>query len=173
LVRCLRRSFAEDPRGCQAAECLRGYAASGSDWRDAGIFEPGAYTRNLIERNAEFELLLLCWGAGQSSPIHNHEGQNCWAAVMQGPLEEVRYRLTEPSRPGPPLECETLRYATREVMFIRDDIALHAVRATADGPAASLHLYAKPYAWCNVYCEETGRVTRMKLEDYSVRGHRL
>lgn len=174
LIEALKRCFRDDPRGCRAAALLRAYTAGGTDWHEYAFFEEGAYTRNLLERNAEFELLLLCWGPGQTSPIHNHEGQNCWAAVVEGPLEEVRYQLRSDGAPGPPAEDgPVLRYESGEVMFIRDDIALHAVRATAGGRAASLHLYARPYAECNVYCEATGRVTRMRLADFSVRGQRL
>ena len=34
-----------------------------------------SYTRNCLARCEEFELLLLCWEKGQSTPIHDHDGE--------------------------------------------------------------------------------------------------
>lgn len=38
------------------------------------FFNEVRYARNLVERNQYFELIVICWKAGQQSPIHNHEG---------------------------------------------------------------------------------------------------
>ena len=171
LVTALEGCFAEDPRGSEAASLLQRYAAECDDWREVAVFEESHYTRNLVARNGRFELILLCWSAGQSSPIHNHEGQNCWAAVVQGPLEEQRYQAAAPGQPPPPVG-EVMRCQQGEVSFIRDDIALHVVRAGAEQAAVTLHLYARPYDACNVYCQETGTVSRKRLAYDSVRGVR-
>lgn len=175
LVGELRRNFDRDPRGCGAAALLGAYARACDDWRRFAFFDEECYTRNLIERNRAFELLVLCWDAGQASPIHNHEGQNCWAAVLEGPLQEVRYQVALPDGPGsgeprPPVEGPIQTSQSGEVSFIRDEIALHVIRATPRVPAVSLHLYARPYDTCNVYCERTGRVTRKALTFHSVGG---
>jgi cysteine dioxygenase len=46
--------------------------AGHSDWREFALFCPIKYSRNLIEFNENFELIILCWLPGQESPIHNH-----------------------------------------------------------------------------------------------------
>ena len=56
---------------------------------------------------------------------------------------------------------------------IVDDIALHLIRPAAGQRGVSLHLYAAPYDHCNVYCPDTGEITRRKLSDYSHRGQLL
>ncbi len=155
-------------RGRRIADLLSRYARAHDDWRSFAIVDATCYTRNLIEINDEFELLLLCWGDGQKSPIHNHEGQDCWMAILEGPMEEAHFAF--PAGNGP-LEAGPVRAFQRgDVAFIRDEIGLHQVRTVGLRPAASLHLYAKPYAECNCYCEETGRVTRVALGYRSVRG---
>ena len=35
------------------------------------------YTRNLIHREKDFEILLICWPPNTDSPIHGHEGEKC------------------------------------------------------------------------------------------------
>ncbi len=172
LAAALRLEFARDPTGVGAAALLERYAALGRDWRPYTLFHPGAYTRNLVDRTADYELLLLCWDEGQQSPIHNHEGQNCWMVVLEGPIEEQHYPFPDNGASGGPLHpCGPVRtFAMGEVAFIRDEIALHVVRAPEQRRGVSLHLYARPFASCNCYCEHTGRVSRRELTYDSVRG---
>ena len=158
-------------RGARVAALLADYARSHDDWRAFGLFDDECYTRNLIARARSFELLVLCWGPGQESPIHNHEGQECWMAVLDGAVEEVRFDLPQERHTGPLDPRATLRYEAGEVAFIRDEMGLHLVRGAQRGArAVSLHLYAAPYDECNVYCPDTGRVTRKTLTNHSERG---
>jgi cysteine dioxygenase len=158
-------------RGARVAALLAAYARAHEDWRAFGLFDDDCYTRNLIARGPCFELLVLCWGAGQESPIHNHEGQDCWMAVLEGSVEEVRFDLPASGHRGPLDAQATLRYDAGQVAFIRDEMGLHLVRgAVRDERAVSLHLYAAPYDACNCYCPDTGEVTRKTLTNHSERG---
>ncbi len=85
----LQREFDHDARGSRVARMLSTYAAEHEDWRRFALFDPDVYTRNLIGRTEHYEMLLLCWNVGQKSPIHNHAGQNCWMAVMEGQVQET------------------------------------------------------------------------------------
>jgi hypothetical protein len=55
-------------------------------------FSEHHYTRNLVFKNDLFELLILCWGPGQRSWIHNHRGQHCWMSVVEGRLAIRNYQ---------------------------------------------------------------------------------
>ena len=153
------------------AELLTAYSASHDDWRPWAIKDEERYTRNLVERNDDYELLLLYWSAGQKSPIHNHEGQNCWMTILEGAIEEAHFAFPEGEGPLP---CGPIkRFEPGGVAYIRDEVGLHEVRTVEGGPdAVSLHLYSKPYGQCNCYCPNTGAVTRVPLSYYSVRGVR-
>ena len=40
------------------------------------------YTRNLVdEGNGKFNLMLLCWGEGHSSAVHDHSDAHCFMKV--------------------------------------------------------------------------------------------
>lgn len=52
---------------------LSTYITAGhQDWREFALFNSIKYSRNLLEFNENFELIVLCWLPGQESPIHNH-----------------------------------------------------------------------------------------------------
>jgi cysteine dioxygenase len=173
LTEALSRAIAGDGRA-RVLELLEGYARAHEDWRAFAFFDPVEYTRNEVARERDFELLLLCWGPGQESPIHNHEGQDCWMAVLEGEIEEVRFPRPEEVRPGPLEPVGARTFGRGEVAFIRDEIGLHLVRPARPGTrGVSLHLYAAPYEECDIYCPRTGRVTRKRLSSYSVRGRRV
>lgn len=166
LVACFRR----DERAPDAARALGGYAREHSDWRRFVNFDPGLYTRNLVARNEQFEILVLCWSPGQESPIHDHAGQHCFMAVLQGQVEELQYAF--PVAPGEgrlrPIARRT--FAPGEVAYIHDRIALHKVRPHGGQHAVSLHLYARPIDVCQVYDEETGAVLSKQLIYHSAVG---
>jgi cysteine dioxygenase len=167
LVRALSEEFAKPSASKAAITSLLGdYANSRADWKGYALTSPSCYTRNLVELNDQYELLVLCWDASQCSPIHNHEGQDCWMAVLDGPMEELHYEMPNGQSP---LGCGPVRrFESGQVAYISDDIALHVVRAVEGTTAVSLHLYAKPFQQCNRYCPDTGMITRVSLSYHSV-----
>jgi len=169
LCTAIRGSLVGDPRGIKVAKLLEDYALHARDWRAFCHFAEGRYTRNLVYRCAEFELLLLCWGAGHESPIHCHDGQDCWMAVLDGELEEVHFRQRR--GPGGALaEGRTSRFQRGGVAFIHDAIALHLIRPAPRSSGVSLHLYAGAIDRCRVFERETGRSELVTLGYDTVRG---
>lgn len=125
------------------------------------------YTRNLIYKCALFELIAICWEAGQASPIHNHQGQNFWMGVPLGKLAVQNYELVSMDGPG---LC-TLREAERLVMdsghpsYVDNDQPIHAVLNLPEygQRAVSLHVYSRPYDHCLVYSLEQGTYREVPL----------
>lgn len=177
LERPLLDEFGRDPKGSKIAQILSNYAREHACWRDFALFDASTYTRNLIARNEWFELLLLCWEEGQTSPIHNHAGQNCWMAVLEGEIEEEQFDCPGPFDPAQrgalPVLRSSKRFAAPKVAFINDDIALHRVSLRTSTRGASLHVYSRPIDTCNVYDESTGSVVVRRLAYHSVRGCRV
>ena len=168
LCRELDLELARDPRGPAAARLLSAYAAHHADWRDYALFREDCYTRNLVRRSAAYELLVLCWGADQESPIHNHMGQCCWMAVLEGSIEEVQF--SRPASPGPLVERQSRTFTRGDAAYIDDGIAIHLVRPAGGAAGVSLHLYARPYGTCKVYDRATGAVSERELVYDSVGG---
>ena len=132
---------------------------------------PGRYTRNLVHKNGDFELLVLCWDRGQAAPVHGHEGEKCFARVERGRLTLTNYRLLSRTGDGVRLEM-TGRPVTGGPGYID---ALPDIHSVANSPefgerAVSLHLYSRPYDECDIYDLEQGRVSRVKLKYDTIGG---
>jgi hypothetical protein len=124
--------------------------------------EPGRYTRHLVLRTPDVELLVLCWARGARAPVHGHEGELCWARVERGRLRFISYR--ELSRAplrlaplGPPVDGES--------GHLDGPADIHAVENpdAFGADAVSVHVYARPYAECDIYDLAAGVVRRVRL----------
>lgn len=50
------------------------------------------YTRNLVDAgNGKFNLMIICWGEGHGSAIHDHADSHCFMKMLKGELTEIRY----------------------------------------------------------------------------------
>lgn len=183
LARALGELLDGDPsqaKGAAVADLLRQYASCEESWRPYVTFRDDTYSRNLIWRTAQFELLILGWEAGQESPIHDHAGQQCWMAVLEGELEEVHFAegdvkgATEDAiedrgagglRPG-----RVKAFPTGGVAYIHDEIALHLIRPRVGQRAVSLHLYSSPIDSCRKFCPDTGQPQEVHVAYHTVRG---
>jgi len=136
-------------------------------------FEPNFYTRNLIERCGEFELLALCWSAGQVSPVHDHGGSDGYIRVIEGVCEEVWYQCDR----GPGNRVKTtpgrrLIAKRGDVSFINDELAWHTVGNPSDQPLVTLHLYSPPIDSCQYIDAESGEIKTKEMTYYSRDGVR-
>ena len=86
------------------------------------------YTRNLIHREPNFEIMLVCWPPHISAPIHGHEGEKCWARVQTGKLNICNYK--EVSRN--PLKLEKIQELECAPGFLDGPADIHSVENLSD-----------------------------------------
>ena len=108
---------------------------------------PMRYTRNLMYKCSQFEILLLCWGPYHASPIHGHEGEKCWMRVEEGTLHFINYAELDVHS----VQLQELSAVTGSTGFVDGPAGIHMVKNPTDKRARSLHLYARPFAECDVY----------------------
>lgn len=119
------------------------------------------YVRNCMYKCDDFELILLCWEAGQQTSIHCHGGEDCWMYVVDGELEEIQYEKCENDTLT---EKGTHKMAIGDCVHINDSIAVHQLKNSHNGRSVSLHLYAKPILKCSYYSKETKRFEQKTLK---------
>lgn len=127
------------------------------------------YTRHLVHKEKDFELLVICWGQGQKAPIHGHEGELCWARVERGQLRFSNYKLVSET----PVRLEPVDEPVNgKAGFLDGPAEIHAVENPKEFGvnAASLHLYSKPYDACDIYDSPTGPRRRVQLAYDSIHG---
>jgi len=139
LIVAIRSSIVGSGRG--TIEHVQSLMANyrGNDYHRYVHFDPSNYQRILIHGNEDFDLHLICWDKGQSSPIHDHPVYGCVLRVLSGELEEELYCNTGDHR----LEkSEVNRLKTNNVSYIAGNSVVHQI--TALERSISLHLYSPP-----------------------------
>lgn len=93
LIGELHRVFAEDQVNVEYIRYLmESYQSDPAEWLKYAKFNKFRYTRNLVDAgNGKFNLMVLCWGEGDGSSIHNHPDSDCVMKILAGQLTEVRF----------------------------------------------------------------------------------
>ncbi|MBA2620142.1 MAG: cysteine dioxygenase family protein [Acidobacteria bacterium] len=133
------------------------------------------YTRNLIYKDARFELMALCWEKGQASRIHNHADQMCWMTVPVGHLRGQNFSAEQiDERKGFCKLKETDAFDLSDCLTAKVELEepIHQILNLPEfnARAVSLHIYSKPFDRCLSYCRETHRFTEVPLFYASVGG---
>ena len=129
-------------------------------------FNKKTYTRNMIYKDSNFEVLLICWSAGQLAPIHGHEGEKCWFKILSGSLEIYNYKI-ETIRP---LKLKKMKKITALSGYLDGPADIHSINNCYKDPVTTLHIYAKPYDSCDIYDLKTNQIRRLKMNYYSIDG---
>lgn len=108
------------------------------------------YSRNCMEKNDRYELLLLCWNPGDRTPIHNHGGQRCWVYQISGEIEEIRFDTSD----SEPKEIYRQTLKPNQLTYIDDAMACHVLANPGDVRSVSIHVYAAPIENCEIYNSE-------------------
>ena len=133
------------------------------------------YTRNLIYKDARFELMTLCWERGQVSRVHNHADQRCWMTVPVGRLRGQNFRAVEIDEEKGFCKLEkTDRFDLSNCLAAKVELEepIHQILNLPefDERAVSLHIYSKPFDKCLSYCLETDRFAEVPLYYTSIKG---
>ncbi|GJQ81082.1 hypothetical protein Trydic_g21887 [Trypoxylus dichotomus] len=174
LIEKLRMVFESDSVNIEYVYALMtSYKSKPSDWKKFAKFDRYRYTRNLVDSgNGKYNLMVLCWGEGHGSAIHDHANSHCFMKMLQGSLREVRFAWPE-SENEEMKEIGSKELALNSVCYINDSIGLHRVENVSNVEGAvSLHLYSPPYDKCTVFNQNTGQKSNAHVTFWSVHGER-
>ncbi|XP_046403213.1 cysteine dioxygenase type 1 [Ischnura elegans] len=190
LIKELHEIFASDRVDVdQVRRLMESYRSRPADWRRFAKFDRYRYTRNLVDAgNGKFNLMILCWGEGHGSAIHDHSDAHCFMKMLQGTLSEIRFAWPEHDEHEHddadiaghgPKDGDGLKETGRsqimlnDVCYINDSLGLHRVENPSHTEAAvSLHLYCPPFDECRVFNQQTGRKSVAKVTFWSKYGER-
>lgn len=120
-----------------------------------------SYTRNIVTRNQNYDLLIMCWQKAQFSAIHNHGTSKCWMTVLQGQMQEKLYEVT-PSNPQnrPPISVKQVAdriHSPGKTTCLKDRHIWHSLQVLRP-KAITLHLYSPSLSHFSVYDAEVNLV---------------
>ena len=144
---------------------------------------PDRHTRNKIFRNEMIEVMLICWPVGAVTPLHTHNGQLGWMAMIEGRLIVENYHKVSCNKPENEqvVGMDCLAGATAiEMAHTNTELAvpggplntvdksqtIHRIRNLAEWtqPAVSMHVYSRPIDSCVVFDIENQRCYRRDLK---------
>ena len=159
LISQLKKFATEDFPISTVSDYLNDYSLSDDMLNEYAYFKDQKYCRNLVHKENDFEIIVVCWKAGQVAPIHGHEGEKCWMRVESGALRVSNYLLKSLE----PLTLSMTEQVKGEAGHLDGPAEIHSVENVYSDDAVSLHVYAKPFSKCDIYCLDSGTVERVEL----------
>uniref|UniRef100_A0A8D0HJ97 Cysteine dioxygenase n=1 Tax=Sphenodon punctatus TaxID=8508 RepID=A0A8D0HJ97_SPHPU len=175
LVQILHHLFAGDKVNVAEVQALMdSYDSNPLEWMQYAKFDQYRYTRNLVDQgNGKFNLMILCWGEGHGSSIHDHTDSHCFMKVLQGNLKETLFEWPNKKGIGEMMKKSERVLRENQCAYINDSIGLHRVENTSHTECAvSLHLYSPPFETCSTFDQRTGHKQKVRMTFYSQFGER-
>jgi cysteine dioxygenase len=124
------------------------------------------YARNLVYKDRQFEIMIMCWNAGQRSSIHDHAGSLGGIKILQGELTEC---LFERAANGMIKSLSSAEYAIEKTR-IEETSLIHQISnlQAGNGKAVSVHIYIPPLVRMNVYSLEDPAVRNILPQYFSL-----
>ena len=128
-------------------------------------FSPERYRRNLMHSGPAYHALVLCWRAGQASPINDHRGSACAVRVIRGTATETIYEMTEEGR----VFATRTRHLTEGYLCATQDLDIHQLGNTQPcGDLITLHIYSPPLLKMGQYSLEGSQPQEFEDEIYAL-----
>ncbi|KAM4576711.1 cysteine dioxygenase type 1 [Odontesthes bonariensis] len=175
LIEILHKIFESDNINVEEVQnIMEAYESKPHEWEKFAKFDPFRYTRNLVDLgNGKFNLMILCWGEGHGSSIHDHTDSHCFMKMLQGQLKETLFNWPDDKSKGDMVQKSQRILQENKVAYINDSIGLHRVEngSHTEG-AVSLHLYSPPFNTCQTFDQRTGHKSTVKMTFWSKYGER-
>ena len=131
----------------------------------ACVYEPIAdhYARRELYRSSAhgYSVVVMTWGPGQGTPVHDHSGLWCVEGVWDGELEIVQYeRLEDDGRRFRFRRAGGMHAGPGSAGSLIPPHEYHTIaNASPDRVAISLHIYKAPMQCCAKFVPQRGDAT--------------
>lgn len=118
---------------------------------------PDQYARHLLYRDPDgrFEVVVMAWGPGQQTPVHDHSGIWCVEGVISGKIDVTRYDISgEAGGSVVRMDTTDVIHAGRgECGALIPPVEYHRISNPYAQPAYTLHVYGGRMQTCRVFVE--------------------
>jgi len=131
------------------------------------------YARRLLHRDpsARYSIVVMVWGKGQGTPIHDHAGLWCVECVFQGKIRVTSYELLGEESGGRFRFRQegTLTAGLAEAGALIPPWDYHVIENADPGPAVTIHVYGGEMDGCHSFAPVEGGLyeRRWKALGYS------
>ena len=138
---------------------------SAAELESYALFSDERYARNLVHKSRHFEIMVMCWKAGQRSSIHDHAGSLGGLTVLEGGLTECLFAKAPNGMIKSLSSCD---YATGEIR-VEEKSLIHQISNLQgeNRKSVSVHIYVPPLIRMNVYSLEDPAVRNVLPQYFS------
>ncbi len=123
------------------AETLQTWAAQTDAWQALIRHDAQERVYELVHRDADVELYLVCWMPGHDTGFHDHDDSAAAITVLEGQITEERLSISGAVK----------RTLDKNATVTIGKEAIHRVRHAGDQPAVTLHAYSPPLSRVGTY----------------------
>jgi 3-mercaptopropionate dioxygenase len=136
---------------------LTDVVGSGEDFVDAHFLRPAPdrYARRLLHKDPQgrYTVVVMVWGVGQGTPLHDHAGVWCVECVYRGRIRVTSFDLEGDPEAGPVrFTPESVVHAgVGEAGALIPPFEYHMIENPDATPAITLHVYGGEMTWCHAF----------------------
>lgn len=116
---------------------------------------PDRYARRLLHRDPEsrYTVVIMVWGKGQGTPLHDHAGMWCVECVYRGRIRVSSFDLVgDPKAARPRFRPESVVLAgVGEAGALIPPFEYHMIENPDAAPAVTIHVYGGEMTWSNAF----------------------
>lgn len=135
---------------------------AGSDILPKSFLQPvsDGYARRLLHKDPQgrYSVVVMVWGVGQGTPLHDHAGRWCVECVYSGRIKVDSYDLKSGTKEGivqfEPMR--TVHAGVGEAGALIPPFEYHTIVNVQDVPSVTIHVYAEELTECNVFVPVEG-----------------
>ena len=128
----------------------------------------GTYARRLLHRDpaGQYTMVVMTWGPGQKTALHDHAGIWCVECVVDGNMEVAQYDLMSEIDGAFRFEQRNHVVAGRgSAGCLIPPFEYHTLGNLSDSPSVTLHVYGGDMTHCHVFePQPDGAWRRMRKE---------
>lgn len=114
-----------------------------NDYKKFVKFSDINYKKNLVYRNTDFEVFVVCWTPKQKTLIHDHSENGCLFKVLEGNIVEYRYNHNK--------SANYYQHNVGSVEYIDNQIGIHKMDNDSKTNCITLHIYSPPNYKMNIF----------------------
>ena len=166
LVRRLDQAMApnDDEGRCRNVKAvLTEMLGSGTPFLDPRYLAPtpDVYARRLLHRDpaGRYTAVVMVWGQGQGTPLHDHAGMWCVECVYQGKIRVTSYSVHggDPETGIVQFEKEKqIQAGPGEAGALIPPFEYHVLENAIDSPAVTIHVYGGEMTYCHTFTPVDG-----------------
>lgn len=130
---------------------------------------PDCYARRLLHRDPKgrYSVVVMVWGVGQGTSLHDHAGEWCVECVYRGKIKVTSYDI-EGSPDQVPVQFNeemSILAGVGEAGALIPPFEYHTIsNALEDQPTVTVHVYGHELTWCHIFKPIEGGYERVRKE---------